>query len=181
MHTRHTSRNQQCRNTYTSAQDQLCNSVVQYAEHCLPTFKCCIFSTTHPDVFIEMTRREMSVELNRFACLFVFSMLMQCSGWNAYACCPIHPANNCCHRDGLSLWRKTLSLFIWKLSFWLTYYTTYPQPHPHTSSSTYIFILIFPSRLKMHVSLSTHLPVCIPTDLTENESYTYPSKCFTSG
>ena len=137
MHTRHTSRNQQCRNTYTSAQDQLCNSVVQYAEHCLPMFKCCIFSTTHPDVFIDMTKREMSVELSGFiclfvclffVCLFVYWRLMQCSAWNAYACCEIHPATNRCHRDGLSLWRKSLSRFIWKLSFGLTYYTTYPQP-----------------------------------------------------
>ena len=36
MLTRHTSRNQQCRKTYTSAQDQLCSSVVQYADHRLP-------------------------------------------------------------------------------------------------------------------------------------------------
>ena len=128
-------------------------------------FKCCIFSTTHPDVFIDMTKREMSVELSGFiclfVCLFVYWRLMQCSAWNAYACCEIHPATNRCHRDGLSLWRKSLSRFIWKLSFGLAYNTTYPQP----SSSTYIFILIFPFRLKMHASLSTHLPVCIATDL----------------
>ena len=116
MHTRHTSRNQQCRNTYTSAQDQLCNSVVQYADHRLPTFKCCIFSTTHPDGFIDMTNREMSVELSGlFVCLFVYWRVMQCNGWNVYACCQKHPANNRCHRDGLSLWRKSLSRFIWKL------------------------------------------------------------------
>ncbi len=179
MHTRHTSRDQQCGNTYTSAQDQLCNSVVQYADHRLPTLKCCIFSTTHNDVFIDTNERETSICLNGFVCLYI-------EGW----CNPV---------DGMRMLVVTNTRQIIGAMEMVSHNEESPchcsfrnfhsdspitlhihSPTPYPSSSTYIFILIFPFRLKMHAYLSTHLPLCIPTDLPENESYICPPWCFTS-
>ena len=179
MHTRHTSRDQQCGNTYTSAQDQLCNSVVQYADHRLPTLKCCIFSTTHNDVFIDTNERETSICLNGFVCLYI-------EGW----CNPV---------DGMRMLVVTNTRQIIGAMEMVSHNEESPchcsfrnfhsdspitlhihSPTPYPSSSTYIFILICPFRLKMHAYLSTHLPLCIPTDLPENESYICPPWCFTS-
>ena len=101
MHARDTSRNQQCRNTHTAAQNQLGKSGDRYADHHIPILKCCIISTTLP---VRLTRtsfsRTMNIELNGF--VFVCTLL-QVDVIQLMECMFVsqnQPAKSRCRRDG---------------------------------------------------------------------------------